>query len=160
MRALTKLATIFGVLAVGAACAGALLGCAQPTSPGVDPHALAYGAVETLSSAWVDSAQACLVVSQAQPAGQEHVVAAQCESILDPIRGSLIMAGSAINTWTVADQANFPCLLKQFVTDFEDAEIALQAMQVTLPVQEINAGLALAETFLPQCTVASDAGAQ
>lgn len=158
MRTPFKLAALFGALAIGAACAGVFLpGCAQATSPSVDPRALARGAVETLETAWVDVANVCVATGK-------DTVAVSCEKVLDPVRSSLIAAGDAVNTWTDADQSNLPCMLADIAQGFTDTEAILTGLNV-LPAnvaQEINDGLDLAKAFLPQCSreASVDGGAQ
>lgn len=143
---------VVGIAMLVGAVAMCTAGCSQANSPSVDARALARGTVETLETAWLDAANAC--VATGDPA-----TAKKCEAFLDPARNALVVAADAVNSWTAADQSNFPCLLAQVIRGLSDTSTLLSGLKVLSDQlsNEIQDGLNLASAFLPQC-VAADGG--
>ena len=137
-------AAIAGCLAIVMA---AFVGCSSaPATPQLDPRALARGTVETLETVWVDSAKACMAVANGT---QSQETADSCKQYLQPSREALLAAADAVDSWTAADQKNFPCLIASAVDGINNVKSLV--VLAGPPPQVVADGLQLANMFVPQC---------
>lgn len=137
-------------LCLATACGG---GPSTPQTPKVDPHALMYSGVETVAALWSAAASAC--ISAAEQSGDDSI-RQKCADVLLPAHDTILAAADAVDTWTLADQNNLPCLLKSAA-----AAVTQAAALPFMPpgTARLRDGLALAGALSATCT-ATDGGAR
>lgn len=120
--------------------------CKSASSPSVDPRALARGTVETLETVWNVSANACVDVAVAE---ESKTTLQTCQKVLDPARTAIVAAADMVDTWTDADQKNFPCAIADAMAGLTQIQATI-ASQGPLP-QVVADGFSLAKMYTPQC---------
>lgn len=148
-----RIATLFAALALVFGVAVTACGCGPAKSPSVSAKALARGAVETLSAAWIVGADGCRSIAVQK---NDPVLAKTCASTFLPARASLLTAAAAVDAWTDADTSNTPCALADVILAFEKADSLLVTLGVQVP-PAVMQGLELAGSLSPAC-VRPDAG--
>lgn len=96
-------------------------GASVPTAPSkamstTSTQALARGAVETAMHIWEDAVDACRAYADSQDAVEEPKVLTTCRNALLPARDSLVLASTALDSWTDASQGDVACAVADVVS--------------------------------------------
>ncbi|MDE2107245.1 MAG: hypothetical protein KGL39_59155, partial [Patescibacteria group bacterium] len=119
-----------GVIALIATTCVGVIGCrGGASSPQIDPRALARATVETAESAWLATAKACVADAVST---DSQATLQKCEAMLDPARETLVAAAYSVDTWTAADQKNFPCMIGSAMKAIQASVMFLQSEQVAV----------------------------
>lgn len=148
MSFIQRLAVAVTAASLAAGMAVVTTECApSPTTPTIDPRAVARASVLTAEDVWDTVANGCVAVAQAK---QDDSVRQKCATVMIPVHDTILVAAEAVDSWTAADQGNFACLMRRVVDGLGAINVLVTDMGGTSPVA-LQDAVALANQFAPSC---------
>jgi hypothetical protein len=132
------------------------LGCNGSSTPTTTTaQTVARDSVLALDTAWQIGAEACMQVAITE---NNDGVRQKCAAAFGPARSALLLTAGLVDSWNAAAQGQIGCALADLSASFGPATALLTTLGINVPAQ-VQTGLTLAATLVPQCVAPSDAGA-